>query len=194
MISTATLLVLLSIATVTDIRWRKIFNWNTYSGIVIAVCYSIAAISIRPDVSDRTMTWAWTRDIVPIQECLVGFAACGFAMLVCYVFFAGAIGGGDVKLVAMMGAFLGLELGLEAMLWTFVVGGCQALITVFWKYGVWNVARRSLSSMWNALRWRRPAELSFAERQTMKTDLFLSPSALAAVLIVRVLPIERLSM
>ena len=30
------------------------------------------------------------------------------------------VGGGDVKLIAMLGAFLGPEQGITAMLWTFV--------------------------------------------------------------------------
>ena len=36
-------------------------------------------------------------------------------MLVCYVFFPGGVGGGDVKLIAMMGAFLGLSAGFDGM-------------------------------------------------------------------------------
>ena len=48
---------------------------------------------------------------------------CGAAMLVCYVLFAGGVGGGDLKLIAMMGAWLGVYRGLEAMLWTMVIAG-----------------------------------------------------------------------
>ncbi len=47
-------------------------------------------------------------------------------MLVLFVFFR--IGGGDVKLLAMLGAFLGLEQGIETLLWTFVLGGAVGLI------------------------------------------------------------------
>jgi prepilin peptidase CpaA len=193
MTSTAILVVLLSIATVTDVRWRKIFNWTMYPGILIAVCLSVAAGFFDASAMNQPLA-TWSRDIVPIRDCLAGFIGCGLAMLVCYVFFAGGIGGGDVKLVAMMGAFLGLEAGLEAMLWTFVIGGCQALITLIWKYGAWNVVRRASMYLWSAIRWKSPLPLSTEERQPLKTDLFLSPSALAAVLIVRFMPLERLSM
>ena len=35
------------------------------------------------------------------------------------------VGGGDVKLIAMLGAFLGPEQGITAMLWTFVCGALR---------------------------------------------------------------------
>ena len=193
MICTALLLVLLSIATVTDIRWRKIFNWTTYSGIVIAFLLSFVASWFDTAFMRQSTAALVVGDIVPLRDCVAGFVGCGMAMLVCYVMFAGGIGGGDVKLVAMIGAFLGLELGLEAMLWTFVIGGCQALITLIWKYGAWNVVHRSASYVWTALRRRSPIALTTQERKPLKSDLFLSPSALIAVLIVRFMPMERLT-
>jgi prepilin peptidase CpaA len=77
-------------------------------------------------------------DTVSLEEGLKGFGACGLLMLICFVLFN--IGGGDVKLVAMMGAFLGLERGLEAMLWTFVVGGAAGLAVLIWRVGMWPVS------------------------------------------------------
>ena len=55
-------------------------------------------------------------------------------MIVCFVVFPG-IGGGDVKLMAMIGALLGWEKGLEALLWTFVLGACFSLIILVWRVG-----------------------------------------------------------
>ena len=56
------------------------------------------------------------------------------------------VGGGDVKLIAMLGAFLGLEKGIEAMLWTFVLGGCMALIVLVWRVGPWRLAVRVVAA------------------------------------------------
>ena len=67
------------------------------------------------------------------SESLLGLAACGLVMLLCFVLFK--VGGGDVKLIAMLGALLGLEQGITAMLWTFVLGGCMALIVLVWRVG-----------------------------------------------------------
>jgi hypothetical protein len=123
--------------------------------------------------------------IVPISDSLTGFFACGAAMLVCYVFFPGGIGGGDVKLVAMMGAFLGLSAGLEAMLWTFVLGGCQGLITLIWRIGAMEFVRRAVTRIWLTLRAGGHVDAATVETDSPSASLFLSPSALVAVLIVR---------
>ena len=37
MLATALLLAFTSIAAVTDLLWSKIYNWNTYGGIVLAL-------------------------------------------------------------------------------------------------------------------------------------------------------------
>ena len=46
----------------------------------------------------------------------------------------------------MLGAMLGPEKGIEAMLWTFVLGGCMALIVLIWRVGPWRLAGPRLSA------------------------------------------------
>jgi prepilin peptidase CpaA len=108
------------------------------------------------------------------------------------VFFPGGIGGGDVKLVAMIGAFLGVGAGFEAMLWTFVLGGSVALIALVWRIGAWNLAGRIGKYVLVTLRMRRPVPLTEEGRKPLKAGLYLSPSALAAVIIVHFRLIEYL--
>jgi Flp pilus assembly protein protease CpaA len=115
----------------------------------------------------------------------LGLLACGGMMLVCYVFFPGGVGGGDIKLLAMVGAFLGVMAGLEVMLWTFVLAACMALIVLVWRYGLPALIVRSAQFALYKLRLGGAFKLSDQERQPMKTDLFLSPSAMAAFWIVR---------
>ena len=94
-----TLLLLLVAATITDIRAQMIYNWNTYPGIVLGfVMRSVAG------------------GMPAFEDSVKGFFVCGGLMLVCFVLFG--LGGGDLKLIAMMGAFLGFERGVEALLWT----------------------------------------------------------------------------
>jgi Flp pilus assembly protein protease CpaA len=107
-------------------------------------------------------------------------------MLVCYVFFPGGIGGGDVKLLAMIGTFLGLYHGLEALLWTFVLGGCQALIGLVWKLGALTLMRQAMSALWYVIRTGGQLPLPTEPEQQVSANLFLSPSALLAVLLVRI--------
>ena len=110
-------------------------------------------------------------------------------MVLCFVVFR--IGGGDVKLIAMLGAMLGPEKGLEAMLWTFLLGGCLAIIVLIWRVGPWPlVAGVFRQALWT-LRLGRLNPLSEAQRAALQPPLFLAPSALAAVAIVRFGLVER---
>lgn len=185
MVATVLLLGLLITATVTDVRWRRIFNWTTYPGMILALAGSAIATGagidvVQGDAVDRSL-WG----IVPFSDAAAGWFCCGAAMLVCYVFFPGGIGGGDVKLIAMMGAFLGLYAGLEAMLWTFVLGACQALITLTWHLGAVTLLRRVMTHAVNIVRFRGHLSAPPKGGRSAVVSLFLSPSALVAVLVVR---------
>ena len=70
----------------------------------------------------------------PLSDSVGGLLTCGVLMIVCFVVFPG-IGGGDVKLMAMLGALMGTYDGLEALLWTFVLGACFSLIVLVWRVG-----------------------------------------------------------
>lgn len=182
MVVTVLLFGLLLVATYTDVRWRKIYNWNTYAGILLAVALSLLCGAV-PSTSAPGSADVW--GVVPPSECLLGLLACGGAMLVCYVFFPGGVGGGDVKLLAMVGAFLGRMAGLEVLLWTFIVAACMAVIVQIWRYGLFVVMKRSAHFALHKLRLGSSFQLSDQEREPMKTELFLSPSAMAAFWIVR---------
>lgn len=181
MVSTAILLVLLVITTITDVLRRKIYNSTTYPGILLALAWNAWGtwVGCEPGTAEIGL-FGW----IGIGESLVGFAGCGFVMLVCYVFFPG-VGGGDIKLLAMIGAFLGLGPGLEAMLWTFILAGCLAILILIWQFGSWTLLVRVVQLGGQLLRFRPVTPLTEAERARLKTDLYLSPSAMAAVLVVQ---------
>lgn len=159
------LLSLLLIATFTDVREHKIYNWTTYPGILLAFCLS-----------------AFFRGQDGFLDSFSGFLACGLIMVVCYLLFD--IGGGDVKLIAMMGAFLGLYDGIEALLITFIFGSAMGLVILIWQCGVWHLISKiteHLQLMFKAKGWVSPTE---EEREPLKRWLFLAPSAFAAAVIV----------
>ncbi|MFO0868784.1 MAG: A24 family peptidase [Pirellulales bacterium] len=184
MVATALLGALLLIATYTDIRWRIIHNTTTYGGLVLAWVASGWASWAGVDVSSGTpaevVRWGW----VSFADSLLGTVVCGAAMLLCYLFFARELGGGDVKLIAMIGAYLGPYAGLEAMLWTMVIGGVMALVILVWRVGALRLAALLTRYLLAAGRGARPT-LADDERAALRTDLFLSPSALLAVMVVR---------
>ena len=191
MLVTVLLLGLLAVATATDVWRQKIYNWTTYGGILAAFAINaVGGALVAWAGADLGMLQRWLGCVgLPdggfgfLVESFLGFLICGFVLLVCFVFFK--IGGGDVKLIAMLGAFLGPEKGIEAMLWTFVLGGCVGLIVLIWRVGPWRLLVRALRQVLWTLRLRSWAPLSEEERAELQTRLFLAPSAVAAVVIVR---------
>ena len=108
---TAVLFVLLIIASVTDYRFYKIPNWLTVGGIAFALIYNTAV----PFNRDHGFLWA-----------LGGLAIGFFTMLPGYAL--KVMGAGDVKLMAMVGAFLGVTDALSAVLCSLIVGGVAAIV------------------------------------------------------------------
>lgn len=185
MIATLILLVILILTSYTDLQEGKIYNWATYPGILIAFGLAVGAglLGIEDKVGPEAY-WKWW-GVAPFGDCLGGFLMCGGAMVFCYVFFAGQVGGGDIKLIAMMGAFLGIMEGLEAMLWSFIIAGAVALIRLIWRHGLAELLGKTAKYVWTVVRYRTRVPLSDEERKPLQTTLCLSPSALAAVLVVR---------
>lgn len=161
----AVLVLLLIIATITDVRTQTIYNWNTYPGIVLGF----------------VMNW-FGRGTPGLEDSVKGFAVCGGLMLFCFVLFG--LGGGDLKLIAMMGAFLGFELGVEALLWTLVLGGVLGTVMIVWQLGFLTILSQigtQLLRMWKARGW---VPLDPETRRPLKQTLFLAPAGLIATLIV----------
>ena len=165
MLIPAILLAFLLVATYTDLREHKIYNWNTYPGILAGLILNAAQNG-------------WDGAV----QSALGFLVCGFVMLLCFVLFN--VGGGDVKLIAMMGAFLGLEQGVEGMLWTFVLGAVMGTAIVIWRLGFLSILRNTLQHLRLVLRARGWVSLTKEERRPLERWLFLAPSALAAALVV----------
>ncbi len=182
MLATVLLLSLVGVAAVTDLRRHMIYNWTTYPGILAALAFSATgSLLIRAGEVEETklQQLGW----LPLLESAMGLAACGLVMLVCFVLLN--VGGGDVKLMAMVGALLGLDDGIKAMLWTFVLGACMALIVLVWRVGALRVLRRVGQQLLWLVRWRQWTPLSEDERAELQPPLFLAPNAFAAIVIVR---------
>lgn len=189
MLATVVLLVLLAAAVTTDVTQGKIFNWTTYPGIATAIVgNSVGSLGIAVGwwSSESAAAVGW----VGISACLIGFLACGLVMIACYVFFR--VGGGDVKLIAMIGAFLGPEHGVIAMLWTFVVGACAGLILLVWRVGPFRLLASVVRHVLWSIRLGGFNPLTPEQKRQLEPPLFLAPSALFAVLVVRFDLAERL--
>lgn len=151
----ALLVVLLMVAAFIDVRTFRIPNWLTYGGALIGLVLGAA-------IQWRLLGPAWAID--GFLWSLGGLAAGLALMLPMYVL--RVMGAGDVKLMAMAGAFLGLGQIVPAVLCVFVAGGVLAVGSavyrrVFLRMSV-NVADIVQSTALAALAGIRPTSAFIA--------------------------------
>ena len=134
------LMVAVLIATVTDLRSRRIPNWLTVSALVLG--FLLNALIAYPS---------------PLQG--LWLAAKGFLLafglnLVMYILHM--IGAGDVKLLAAVGAMVGISDFIGIFMLTALIGGVLAIVLMMLKGRVrqtlWNVGYM-ISEL---IRWRAP--------------------------------------
>jgi prepilin peptidase CpaA len=107
-----------------DVRYRRIPNWLSVSGVLIGLAMNTFLYQGWPG----------------LRFALAGMAA-GFGVyLVLYML--RAMGAGDVKLMAAVGALVGWEDWFAIFLITAILGGVMALILV-------TVRRRVKTTLWN---------------------------------------------
>ena len=103
------LLALLLLASYTDLRFYRIPNLITFSGMLAALTY-------------HTITGGWNGFFFSITGLIVGTA------LLIIPYLMGGMGAGDAKLMGTVGAFLGTEKVLMAFLFSALVGGLYSII------------------------------------------------------------------
>jgi prepilin peptidase CpaA len=109
------LFTLLVMAAVSDVRHQRIHNWLTLSGLVFGLLYS----AFVPFWGHHGFLWA-----------LAG-AGVGFGVLF-PMWLLQLTGAGDVKLMAMTGALLGLDAIPLALLGSMAAGGVCAIVYALW--------------------------------------------------------------
>ncbi len=150
------LIATLAVAAWTDLRRHKIPNTLTYPAIALCLAVSYFDSGL---------------DGLPFS--LMGTLVCGGLMFLAWL--PGALGGGDVKLAAVMGAALGWANGLSALMWMFTLAAIWMLSTAIWTdgpQGVW----RSLSP--------QPLPSDTATMPPQTRPMYLAPAALAAAVII----------
>ena len=99
------------VATVEDIVRRRISNWVPLAGLASGVVC-------------QWMARGWRGGLSSMLGAMAGFSI----FLIFYLL--GGMGGGDVKLMAGLGAVLGIERLGEAALWTAGLGGLLAAVVL----------------------------------------------------------------
>jgi Flp pilus assembly protein protease CpaA len=143
-VSSLVLVLLLATATVTDLLWRRIFNWTTYTAAGWAV--GLHAAGLLPPLGPLL-------GALPIEEALAGLVVgFGLTFLAWLVFQGGA---GDVKLVAAVGLLLGPSRVLEVIFYGYLFAGAFALGYAVWRAGPLALLARTTSAT-EVLRTRVP--------------------------------------
>lgn len=145
-------LVASGIACFTDLHTRTIPNWLT---LPLPLC--ALALHVAED------------GLLGALLCTAGALAC--FLPVYFLFARGALGGGDVKLLAGTGALLGPREGLEAELSAFALIALFALVRTALHGGLWRLVRASWSASLHLL---APARFAAPEGEGLELPLGLA--------------------
>lgn len=118
------LLAILIAATWTDVTKGKVYNALTYSAV-------IAGLVLNGFLRPAGLGW---------NAALLGLAMGFVPMFLIYL--GGGLGGGDVKLMAATGAFIGPTPALYTLLYSCLVGAGLCLFLILWREGGAGVAAR----------------------------------------------------
>jgi prepilin peptidase CpaA len=123
------MLALLIFAAAQDLRTRRIRNWLTLCLVVTGIAHSIMSAHSGAPWAMRPLTQSVTDSVtqsVTLGDSLLGTLA-GFGLPL-ILFIMGALGGGDVKLLAGVGAWLGASGVIEVFLAAAIVGMVIVLV------------------------------------------------------------------
>jgi len=153
------LVVVVLIAAVTDLRSRRIPNLLTIPALIVAL---------------------GMRAFVGGDFFLDGLAAAGITLaLALPVFALGGVGGGDVKLLTAVGAFLGFERLWGALFVTLLVGAALAIVSVL-RQGK-ALARKESYTGWKGEEGDAPLTIRSAGVVTRPFAVAIAAGAIYAV-------------
>jgi prepilin peptidase CpaA len=143
----AVLALALVISVVTDLRSRMIYDVVTLPTAGLSLVLRFIWVGLRG--SGPTAQYG-------LLPGLVGLAV-GFVLF--FIMFAfGGMGGGDVKLMAAVGAALGWPIILHAVVFTALVGGLQAIIALLWDGSLLRTLANAVRMLGHALHIKRVEE------------------------------------
>jgi len=140
------LLALLGTCAVTDFRRHRIYNWATYSAFAWALVINFTVASFSS--SEGALNQAYSRansmgmhllGAVGMVECLAGATLCFLITLVGY--HLSGRGAGDVKLATAIGALLGVNHGVHAVFYSYIVAAVAIVLWSAWTNGPWALVR-----------------------------------------------------
>lgn len=144
------LMIVLLIAVVTDLRSSRIPNWLTFPAMGFALAGH-----------------AWLGSMHGVLFSLAGLGT-GLGLFF-LIYLAGGIGAGDVKLMAAIGAFVGVYGVLSCAWLAMVLGGVYAIAAMCYQWGLASAGQRLVYAAYGAVlvggsAWTRELGLPFKLR------------------------------
>lgn len=155
------------VAALLDVRTGKIPNWLTLGALALGLLER-AGLAVLADGPSALP--------LALLASLAGAALAGAVPLM--MFRMRALGGGDVKLFAALGALFGPTLGLEVELLSFVSAAFLAPLYLAWRGILLETVRRSLALVVSLILRRRCPPVSEAALSWFR----LGPAVLAGTL------------
>lgn len=151
-----------AVAAFTDARTGHIPNWLTVPPLVVA-----------------PLVWGaygglWRTDGGSLLGSLLSMALCALVPLL--LFRNGAIGGGDVKLFAAIGALTLVSVGIEAQFYSFCAGSLFALARLAWEGKLLRTLLNALFLLLNPVlpkKYRRPISRELMTRMRFGVAIFV---------------------
>ncbi|UCD84719.1 MAG: prepilin peptidase [Deltaproteobacteria bacterium] len=129
-VQTIFFLLLLTTA-ITDLAYKKIYNFITIPAMVLGLL-------------GNACFGGWDG----LQLSLIGLLVGGGVFFLIFIF--GGIGGGDVKLMAAIGALMGYPFIVGAVFYSVLVGGLMAIILMIWRNALWSSVKNISLSLYTA--------------------------------------------
>jgi Flp pilus assembly protein protease CpaA len=123
-------LILLTVAAYTDLRWRRIFNWITYPMLGWAAVIAMLATVCQQFAIDSSPLGT-----LSLSGFLAGAVGCGLMMLIPYRMSGG--GAGDVKLAIALGGLMGFHLASGAIAAGYLLAASWLLFRSIWEHTSW---------------------------------------------------------
>lgn len=154
-------LVMLVIATITDLRTLEVPDWLSYAGIALGLIVHAVMSAAQ-----------WT--IWPLANSAIGLAI-AFS-LACLMFYTGQWGGGDAKLLMAMGALIGFDADKFGF-------GASFILNLIWMGAVWGIAYTFFLAARNLRNVSRTARTLLLQNQYARVSITSLTIAVASVVL-----------
>lgn len=164
---------------ITDIKYRRIYNWTTYTAFLWAIAINLVTAFPSPSATPvfdfepaAIVGPSWLGGI-GIWQCVAGAAVCFAITVVGYDLSGG--GAGDVKIAAVIGALLGVHHGFYAVIYSYIIAAAAIICWAVWKHGPFGLLKAISRTLGAKLGPVWPFAPSDADAKILLTPVPLGP-------------------